>query len=382
MSKITIKKVESKKDMVKFIRFNWELYKDCKYAVPDFLEDTLDTFDKKKNAAFDFCDAEWFMAYRDGELVGKVVAIINKRANERWGTKNVRFGWIDFVDDEEVSRALIDAVSQWGKERGMDAIVGPLGFTDMDPEGMLFEGYEEYSTMPTIYNYPYYNTHMEKMGFEPEATWVERKIMVPKDGHELNSSKFARVAQLVAKRYDFKLRKFKSKKELYKGDYVKKIFDIINTSYKDLYGYSEMTERQVNQLAATYLQYLDLRLLGVVENKEGDPIAVGICMGDVGDAIRKAKAKFFPFGWFHMVKGLFFNRSKVINLLLQGALPEYQDTGCISLFYADMIETAKQMGYEYAECSPQLDTNVRGQAAWKNFENVIHKKRRAWKKTL
>lgn len=382
MSQLTIKTVKNKKDLRRFIRFNWELYRDCAYAVPDILEDTLDTFDPKKNAAFDFCDVEWFMAFRGDKMVGKCVAIINRRANERWGTSNVRFGWLDFVDDEEVSCALIDAVASWGKERGMTDIVGPLGFTDMDPEGMLYDGYDIMGNMSTIYNYPYYNTHMEKMGFVEDAAWVERRLKVPGPEDDERMSRFSRVAKISSDRYGFKLRKFTSKKELLKDGYVHKIFHVINESYKGLYGYSEMSDRQVDVLAHTYLQYLDLRLLFVIEDKEGEPIGVGICMGSMSKAIRKAKASLFPFGWWHLMRGLYFNHSKCLEMLLFGILPQYQNTGCLGFIFADAITTARSMGYKYADCMPQLTTNIKGQAVWKNFDCEITKKRHAWKKKI
>ena len=220
------------------------------------------------------------------------------------------------------------------------------------------------------------------MGFKEEAVWVERQIKVPQKGEKGEFDKFLRVSQLVERRYGFRLRKFKSKKEIYKGDYVKKIFHIINVAYKDLYGYSEMTERQVDVLAKTYLQYLDLRFLSIVENKEGEPIAVGICMGSVSEAIRKAKAKLLPFGWYHMIKGLFFNKSNTLDMLLYGTLPEYRDTGCVSLIVADAMKVAQDMEYKLADVMPQLDTNVKGQATWKSFDNVISKRRHAWAKKI
>ena len=259
MSGISIKRVSTKSELKDFVRFNYDLYKDCPYAVPDFLEDTLKTFDSKSNAAFEFCDTEFFIAYRQGKIVGKVVAIINNHANEKWNTKTVRFGWIDFVDDMEVSKALIKAVEDWGKERGMNEIAGPFGFTDLDPEGMLFEGYDKLGSMYTIYNYPYYNDHMQAMGFEEDAVWVDRTIEIPSaDGeHSANQQKFFRVAKLVQDRYGFSVRKFKTKKELSKSGYVLKLFEIINTAYKNLHGYSNMTPRQMNDYAEQYLPLLD-----------------------------------------------------------------------------------------------------------------------------
>ena len=268
MSELTIKRVTTRKELKSFIRFNYDLYKDCPYAVPDFMEDTLDTFDRKKNAAFEFCEAEYFMAFRDGKMVGKVAAIINNRANETWNTRIVRFGWIDFVDDMEVSRALLEAVADWGKERGMDEIAGPLGFTDLDPEGMLFEGFEKLGSMYTIYNYPYYNDHMKALGFEEDAVWVDRTINVPYDGgeHAANQQKFFRVAKLVQDRYGFKIHKFKSKKELRDSGYIIKVFEIINTSYRDLYGYSNMTRRQMEQYAEMYLPFLNIDLISIIDD--------------------------------------------------------------------------------------------------------------------
>ena len=312
MSEVVIRAVEGKKDMRRFVRFNYELYKDCPYAVPDLLEDTLGGFNPQKNPAFDFCEAKWFVAERDGKMVGRVVAILNKRANETWGCRIVRFGWIDFIDDLEVSSALIKAVEDWGRERGMDTIVGPLGFSDLDPEGMLFEGYDKMGTMPTIYNHAYYNDHMEALGFQEDAVWVDRTIYVPKNGHEANQQKFFRVAKLVKERYGFSVRKFRNKKELHESGFIKRVFDIINTSYKDLYGFSEMSQRQIESYAEMYLPYMNLDLISVVVNKEGDPIAAGICMPDLSRAIQKAKAKLFPFGWWHLLKAL---RPEVATLI-------------------------------------------------------------------
>lgn len=384
MSTLRIKSITTPKELKDFVRFNYLLYKDNPYAVPDFLEDTLDTFNPKKNAAFEFCDAEFFLAYRGDKIVGKVVAIINKRANNKWGTKIVRFGWIDFIDDAEVSQALLNAVENWGKERGMTEIVGPLGFTDLDPEGMLFEGYEKLGSMYTIYNYPYYNTHMESLGFKEDAVWVDRTIQIPHpDGeHAANQDKFFRVAKLVQDRYGFKVRKFKNKAELRKSGYIVKVFEIINTAYKELYGYSEMTERQMKQYAEMYLPYLNTDLISIIENKEGVPVAMGICMPNLSRAIQKAKSKLFPFGWWHMAKALFMKQGDTLDLLLIGALPEYQDTGCISLIFADIITAAQKMGLFVAECCPQLETNSKALSVWRSLDTEVTKKRHTWKKSI
>lgn len=256
-----------------------------------------------------------------------MAAIINHKANKTWGTNNARFGWIDFVDDPEVSRALTDAVEAWGREHGMEKVVGPLGFTDMDPEGMLTEGYDQLSTMSTTYNYPYYPLHMERLGYVKEVDWVERKIRVPDKDHQAHMDKYFRVAEMSAKRYNLHIRKFKNVREIRKGGYGYKIFDVVNKAYAPLYGYSEMNKRQIDQYVNEYLPLIDLRFLTVVENENGHIVAMGVGMPSLSHAIQKAKARLFPFGWFHLAKALFIKHSDIIDLLLVAVLPEYRTRG-------------------------------------------------------
>lgn len=384
---IAIKKVESRKQLKEFIRFNYFLYKDNPYAVPDFLEDMLDTFNRRKNAAFEFCEADLFMAYRDGKLVGRVAAIINHKANKTWNVRNVRFGWIDFVDDIEVAKALLTTVEQWGRERGMTKIVGPLGFTDMDPEGMLTDGFDQLSTFSSSYNYPYYPKHLEALGFEKEVDWVERKVMVPTDdhAHDGNYEKYMRVAEMSRKRYNLHVRKFKTHKEIIQADngqYIHKVFDVVNKAYAPLYGYSEMNERQIDQYAKTYLQFLDLRLLTVVENEDNQPIAMGVGMGSLSRALQKAHGKLFPFGWWHLLKSVYIKHEPVLDLLLVAVHPDYQMKGVNALLFADIIPIAKEMGFEWGETHVQLETNEKSQGQWQYLDCSIHKRRRCFQKTL
>jgi GNAT superfamily N-acetyltransferase len=382
---VTIKKVEGRRELRAFIRFNYHLYKGNPYAVPDFLEDMLDTFNRKKNAAFEFCEADLFLAYRDKEIVGRVVAIINHKANKTWGTKNVRFGWIDFIDDIEVLKALMDTVEQWGRERGMNKIVGPLGFTDMDPEGMLTEGFDQLSTMSTSYNYPYYPKLIEQLGFEKEVDWVERKVMVPTADAQADAAKYIRVAELSSKRYNLHMRRFKSHKEILEaadGQYVQKIFDVINRSYANLYGYSQMNERQIKQYADTYLPFLDTRLLAVVEDENNEPIAVGICIGSLSYALQKAHGKLFPFGWWHLAKAVYIKPAPVLDMLLIGVLPEWQNKGVNALLFAEIIPVAQKMGFVWAETHVQLEDNEKSQVQWAHLDCTIHKRRRCYKKDL
>ncbi|MBQ0050010.1 MAG: N-acetyltransferase [Bacteroidales bacterium] len=383
-SQLIVKPVENRRDLKKFIRFNYELYKNNPYAVPDLLEDLLDTFNPKKNAAYDFCRSQLFLAWRDGKIVGRVAAIINDRANETWNTKNVRFGWIDFIDDIEVSRALIDVVSEWGKQQGMTHIVGPLGFTDMDPEGMLVEGYDRLSTMSTIYNYPYYPEHIAQLGFEKEVGWVERLVTVPHAGHHAQDDKYFRVAKVVEKRLNLKTVKFRNLNDIKRGNYAHKIFDVINRSYAPLYGFSKLMERQIDSYAENYLRFIDMRLLTVIENEEGEVVAIGIGMGSLSHAIQKAKSKIFPFGWVPLLKALKCekHRSEYLDLLLVGVVPEYQGKGVNAMLFADLIPIAQKMGFKWGETHCQLEDNDKSQDQWAYLECEIHKRRNCYKKKL
>ncbi len=374
---IIIKKVSSKKELKTFIRFNYELYKGNPYSVPDLYDDMLNTFNPKKNAAFEFCEADYFLAYKNDRVVGRVAAIINHRANDTWQKKEVRFGWIDFIDDEEVSEALLDTVAQWGKERGMKSIVGPLGFTDMDAEGMLIDGFDQLGTMSTIYNYPYYQKHMEKLGFEKDADWVEFKMKVP----EAIPEKFVRISEIILQKYKLKIKKLK-RKEIKEKNYGQRIFDLINEVYAPLYGYSKMTQGQIDQYIKMYLPLIDLRMVSIIEDEEGNLIAAGISMPSLSEALQKAKGKMLPFGWYHLLKALFIKKPKILDLLLVGVKPEYQSKGVNALLFYDLIPVYQQLGFEYGESNPELEDNKKVQSQWSVFNPEQHKRRRAYRKML
>lgn len=372
---VEIKKVTTKSELKRFIRFNYEFYKDNPYSVPDLYDDMLNTFSPKKNAAFEFCEADYFLALRDGKIVGRVAAIINRRANEKWKRKTVRFGWIDFIDDMEVSTALIDTVKQWGKERGMTEIEGPLGFTDMDAEGMLVEGFDQLSTMATIYNYPYYPQHMERLGLSKSADWVEMKIYVP----DAIPEKHRRISDIIAKRYNLHIRKLKSKKEVRQSGVAHDIFRLINDAYTPLFGYSRMTERQIDQYVKMYVPVLDLRMVSIVENEQNEIVAVGISMASLSRALQKAKGRLLPFGWYHLLKALMWKRPKVLDLLLVAVRPDYQGKGVNALLFTDLIPVYKELGFEYAESNPELEMNEKVQNQWQYFKTEQHKRRRCFK---
>lgn len=375
---VTIKKVTTKRELKRFIRFNYELYKNNPYSVPDLFDDMLNTFNKRKNAAFEFCEAEYFMAYKDGELVGRVAAIINHKANQTWNKKDVRFGWIDFTDDTEVSKALIQAVEQWGKERGMTNIVGPLGFTDMDAEGMLIEGFDQLGTMATIYNYPYYPQHMERMGFVKDADWVEYKLYVP----DAIPDKHRRIADLIQRKYNLKIKKYTSGRKIAK-DYGQAIFKLINEAYSQLYGYSALSQRQIDQYVKMYLPILDLRMVTLVTDQDNQLIAVGISMPSLSEALQKAHGRLLPFGWYYLLKALFFKRrAKMLDLLLVAVKPEYQNKGVNALLFTDLIPVYQQLGFEYAESNPEMELNAKVQAQWDYFRSEQHKRRRAFRKAI
>ena len=382
MSLIEIKKVESKKDMKTFIDFHYDLYEGNEYDVPNLFSDEMNTLSKDKNAAFDFCEAEYYLAYKDGKLAGRVAAIINHKANNKWGKKSVRFGWIDFIDDREVSKALLDAVEKYGKEKGMEDMVGPLGFTDMDPEGMLTWGFDQLGTMPTIYNYPYYPEHIEALEeFEVDNKYVEFKIMVPDTVPE----KYAKIAMMIEKRYNLHVRKL-TKKDVFQGGMGQKIFDLINDTYKDLYGYSELSQKQIDQLIKSYLGFLDFNLITCIEDWTGGEhklIGVGITMPSLAHALRKCRrGRLLPFGWFHVLRAIKMHKTNIVDLLLIGILPEYRAKGANALLFADLIPWYQKCGIEWGETQVELETNAGVQGQWGALTPVMHKRRKCYKKII
>ncbi|WP_287826938.1 N-acetyltransferase [Bacteroides sp.] len=375
---IEIKKVSSKKELKKFIRFNYELYKDNPYSVPDLYDDMLGTFDKNKNAAFAYCDADFFLAYKEGKLVGRVAALINQKANKIWNEKTVRFGWIDFYDDIEISKALLETVEKWGKERGMKKIQGPLGFTDFDAEGMLVDGFDQLSTMATIYNYPYYPVHLKELGFEKDVDWVEFKIYIP----DAIPEKHKRISEIIQKKYDLKIKKYTSGKKIAE-DYGQAIFELMNEAYQPLYGFAPLSQQQIDQYVKMYLPIVDLRMVTLITDSSDRLVAVGLSMPSLSEALQKAKGKLFPFGWFYLLKALFFKkRAKMLDLLLVAVKPEYQNKGVNALLFADLIPIYKKLGFQYAESNPELELNDKVQAQWTYFNTEQHKRRRAFTKKL
>ena len=367
---VVIKTVSSKKDMKVFVRFANKLYKGNRYYVPSMPFDDLNTLDKDKNGAFDFCEAEYYLAYKDGQVAGRVAAIVNHKANQTWKVDQVRFGWIDFIDDIEVSSALLDAVVKFGKDRGMTQIVGPLGFTDFDPEGMLVEGFDRLSTMALIYNYPYYPEHMKRLGYYKETGWVEYRITIPDqlpDNHR-------RLSSLIKDRYGLKVRKM-TRRQIRKENYGRKLFELINETYCVLYGYSLLSDRQIDQYVDLYLSLVDTKMLTFIENPEGELIAAGISLPSLSEALQKCNGEILPFGWWHIMKAMFWKKPDTLDLLLIGVRQDYQNKGVNSLLFVDLFENYKKMGFKYAETNANLETNAKVQAMWTPFEKELHKRR-------
>lgn len=381
MSLIEIRKVETKKDLKTFIEFHYDLYKGNQYDVPSLFADDVNTLSKDKNAAFEFCEAEYFLAYREGKLVGRIAAIINHKANKRWDRKTVRFGWVDFVDDLDVSKALFKAVEDYGRSKGMTEVVGPLGFTDFDPEGMLIEGFDQLGTFATIYNYPYYSKHMEQLeGWVKDNDYVEFKLLVPKTVPE----KYVKIAQMVEKRYNLHVH-ILTKHEIWKEGYGRKIFQLINETFKDLYGYSELSDKQIDQYIKMYLPFADLNLIPVIEDWNADRklVGVGITLPSLSKAVQKChRGRMLPFGWWHLFRALKFHKTKIVDMEMIGVLPEYRQKGANALMFAHLIPIYQKYGFEWGESQVEMETNEKVQSQWQYLEIIQHKRRRCYKKEI
>lgn len=374
---VTIKAVSSKSEMKTFVRFANRLYKGNRYYVPSMPLDDLNTLDKKKNGAFEFCEAEYYLAYKDGNVAGRVAAIINHKANESWKVKQVRFGWFDFIDDIEVSEALLNAVIAFGQAHGMTQIAGPLGFTDFDPEGMLVEGFDRLSTMALIYNHPYYPEHMKKLGYYKETGWVEYRITIPDQMPE----KHVRYAEIIRERYKLTVRKL-SRRQIRKERYGHKLFQLINETYCVLYGYSLLSEKQIDQYVDMYLSIVDTKMLTFIENEKGELVAAGISIPSLSEALQKCNGEIVPFGWWHLLKAMYWKKPDTLDLLLIGIRPDYQNKGLNSLVFVDLFDNYKKLGFKYAETNANLETNVKVQALWAPFEKILHKRRWVFAKDI
>ena len=375
---VEIKEVTTKADLGLFVQFYYDLYRGNDCAVPFLYSEEMATLRSDKNPSFECCESKYFLAYKDGKIAGRVAAIINRRANERWNCLQVRFGWFDFIDDIDVSTALLKAVEDWGIEKGMNEIAGPLGFIDTDREGMLVEGFDQLSTMYINYNYPYYPQHMERMeGFRKDNDYLEMKVKVP----EVVPEKFAKLTEMVKKRYGLRVHKF-TRRELIEQNYGRRVFQLLNATYKDLYGFSQLSETQVDKLVNDYIKIADLNLVTAI--MDGDKmVGFGITFPSFSRALQKTRdGRFLPFGWWHLLKILKWHKTPIVDLLLIGVLPEYRAKGANALIFDDLIRQFQAYGFEWAETGPQMETNEGVLSHWQYLESINHRRHRCYRKKL
>ena len=378
MKDLTIKKVATKREMNDFVRLPEILFKDCPYYVPDLEMDVYDTFNPQKNAGLEFSEIQAFVAYdAQRHPVGRIASIINHRANEKWNTQNVRFGFFDFIDDMEVSASLLDAVCQWGMKRGMKVIQGPMGITDFDKEGMLIEGFDRMSSMNTLYNYAYYPKHMEALGYEKEVDWLQIRIDIPPEVPK----KYLRVSRLAKEMFHLSIKKL-TPKDVHENGYGQRVFQLLNEAYSPIFGFSELSERQIDAFVKQYLNLIDKDLVTLVENEDGELVGVAITMCSLSKAMRKAHGKLFPWGWYHLLKALKWKPEDNAELLLIAVRPDYQMLGVNAIFFEDLIPIYNKHGIRWAETGPQLEDNERELSQWKPLNPIYTKRRRCYKKEI
>ena len=374
---VTVKKVETAKELRAFVKFPLRLYKGCPYYVPNLYMDDISTLDPEKNPMGKYSKSCKWLAYKDGKVVGRVMAIINEIANKDWKHEEVRFGWIDFIDDKEVSKALLEAVIAFGKEHGMTQVSGPLGFTDFDNEGCVVEGFDDISSFALKYNYPYYAEHFEALGLTKANDWLEYRIFVPEKVPE----KVTRAAALVSERYGLKVKKI-TKKDVYKGGYGQKFFDLINRTYCNLYDYTVLPPEVIDKYVDTYLGLLDLKFLTLVEDKEGKLVALSVCMPSIARAVKKGNGYLFPFGWWYLLKSMFVKYEEALELLLIAVDPDYRNKGVIAILFNEIIPCLINNGFKYGESNAEMESNNAVQNLWNDYRREFKRRRRVFSKPI
>jgi len=373
---VDIKTVESKKDLKEFVRLPYKLYKGNRFWIPLLIMDELEMFNPDKNPAYENADAKLFMAYQNGEPVGRVVGILSHVANEKYQTKNLRFGWFECIDDEEVATSLLRAVEQWGKDKGMKTMTGPHGFTDLDPEGLLIEGFDQMPTIASNFNHPFYQKFIEKYGFEKEIDYFEYRSVVP---HETGMpEKLVRIADKIKERSTLRLLKFKNKKELMSR--AEELFYLLDEAFEEIYGAVPLTEKQVKYYVKKYIPFVHKDLIQVVVNKDDEMVGFIITMPSLTKGFQKAKGKLLPFGWFHLLRAL--KTYEVIDFYLAGVKKKYRGLGVDLIMVMEVSKAIFRMGFKYSESNLELETNTKVQAQWKYFNPTRHKIRRIFRKDI
>jgi hypothetical protein len=374
MNEIEIRKVDSVKTLKRFVDFPFHLYKDNAFWVPPLRSSEISTLRKDKNPVFEYCEAEYWIAYRDNRPVGRIAGIINRHEVERWNASKARFGWFDFIDNAEVSRLLIETVENWGKAKGMTSLHGPMGFTNMDAEGMLTEGFEEISSMSAIYNYPYYADHMQKLGFRKSADLVQYEIKIPAEIPE----KVERLTRIVLEKYELRMLKLLKSRDII--PYAPKIFAMYNESFYDLYGFTALSEKQIEYYTNKYLRFILPEYVSLVVDVKEDIVGFGITMPSLARAIQKSKGYLLPFGFYYLLKAL--KKNDTIQMYLVGVRPDYQGKGILALIYNELNKTYLEKGIKVALTQPQLEDNLKAVAIWKNYDSRVNIRRRLWIKDI
>jgi len=359
---VSIKEVTTAKELKQFIKFPFELYKGHPQWVPPLISDEKKTLNPKINPSFQTCEATYFLAYKDGKLAGRVAAIISPRANEKHNNKLTRFGWLDFIDDEEVSGALLKAVEEWGKSKGMDGVHGPLGFTDFDLEGMLVEGFEHIPPIISPYNFPYYPQHLEKHGYKKAVDWLQYRFNASQPVPE----KVDRINKLIAEKYKLRICIFKKRKEIV--PYAHKLFNTINDAFDGggIYGFVKMLPAQIDYYIKSYMPFVRPELACFVLDADDNIVGFGLSLPSLSKAFRKAKGKLFPFGFFHILRAL--RDTTEIDLYFNGVHPDWHNRGIHSLYYVAMNKSYIKHNVKIAISSSQLETNTNAVGIWDNYE--------------
>lgn len=375
-NRIQVKPVTTKKGMDDFVKFPKSLYAGISQYVPDMDSDIRNTFHPTKNKSLEFADIQAFVAYKEGKTVGRIAGIINHKANNIWKKQTVRFSMIEFIDDIEVTKALITAVEEWGKSQGMTNIQGPMGITDFDKEGMLIEDFDMSGSFLEYWNPPYYKEHLEKLQFEKEADWLQIRFQVP----ETVPAKYARVARLSKEMFDLKIVK-KTKKEVYKG-YGQKIFDLLNQAYAPLFGFSPFSPEQTQDFLKKYLPLLNMKMLTLIENGKNELVCVAITVADFSEGLKKSNGKVFPKGWYHLLKAIKWKTGDKAELMLIAVRPDMQGLGINALVFDHLIPIYNKIGIKWCETGPQLENNIKELTQWKPLSPSIVKRRRCWEKKI
>jgi GNAT superfamily N-acetyltransferase len=371
---IEIREVKTSKDLNAFVRLPYSMYKKNPCYVPTLISDTKNTLNPKKNPAFEFCDVKSWLAFRDGKVAGRITGIINHKFIEKWKDKYARFGWIEFEDDLEVSGSLLGAVEGWAKENGIEAVQGPLGFTDFDEEGMLIQGFDEMGSLPMIYNFPYYPEHMEKHGYGKDVDWMQFEIVIPKRLPD----KVMRVHDLVVKRTKLRVAKLQSRKDVYQ--YADGVFDVLNQAYAPLYGVTPLSDKQIQIYIKQYLGLLNIDFLKVIVNEKEEVVGFAIVAPSLSFAMRKAWGRLLPFGFFHILRAL--SHPESIDLWLVAIRPDYHGRGLNSLLFVELVKECEKYGVGIGTTTGQLEHNDKVNAFWRGFESRQHIKRRSYIKHL